>query len=166
MCGLGISVVVLWALSGCVREPSSALATASPTATETEVMVLADTLTATATMTGTLRAATPAVGTLAVGGTRPPRATATPILVKPHSAPATPGKAYVFQLSTRCGIDYEVDFDGSFWDAASARPVGIGSPTQKGTMTLIDTRHAKFSYDKGVVSYTRHTGVKTLAYLC
>lgn len=154
------------ALAGCVREPSGGLATPGPTATETESALVDNSLTATATLTGTLRAGTPAAGTLVPGASRQPRATPTPIVLKPQSAPATPGKAYAFQLSTRCGIDFSVDFDGSFWDAASARPPGIGSPTQKGTMTLADPRHAKFSYDTGAISYTRHSGVKTIPYMC
>ena len=55
---------------------------------------------------------------------------------------------------------------GAASPAPGTRPSGIGNPIQKGTLTLIDTGHARFSYDKGSISYTRHAGVKTIAYLC
>ena len=171
MRGAALAVLLISVLAGCVREPSGGLATPSVTATATEFVLLEDAVSATPVVTGTVRAGasrtgTPASGTPAASGTRLPRATATSIVIQAQSARVTLGRAYAFQLSTRCGIDFSVDFDASFWDAASTRPAGIGNPLQKGTMTLVDAKHAKFSFDKGSVSYTRHTGVKVIPYVC
>jgi hypothetical protein len=162
---VGITAFLICALAGCVREPAIS-ASPSPSSTPTDTVSLEADASPTLVVTGTVGVASPTPGTRVPGATRLPGATPTPIVVQAKSARATMGKAYTFQLSTRCGIDYSVDFDGSFWDASGTRPAGIGNPIQKGTITLIDTRHARFSYDKGTISYTRHIGVKTIPYRC
>ena len=162
---LGIAAFLICAVTACVREPAIS-ANPSPTVSPTDPVSLEAEASATLVVTGTVRAATPASGTRVPGVTRLPSATPKPIVVQAKSAHAVTGKAYSFQLYTHCGIDFSVDFDGSFWDATGTRPSGIGNPIQKGTMTLVDTRHARFSYDKGSISYTRHAGVKTIPYQC
>jgi hypothetical protein len=162
---LGIAALLICALAGCVREPAIS-ANPSPTISATDPGFLEAEASATLGVTGTVGVASPAPGTRVPGATRLPGATPTPIVVQPKSARAEKGKAYPYQLYTHCGIDFSVDFDGSFWDATGTRPAGIGNPIQKGTLTLIDTRHARFSYDKGSIGYTRHAGVKTIPYLC
>ena len=162
---LGIAAFLICALAGCVRDPAMP-ATPSPIVSATDPGSLEAERGATLVVTGTVGAASPAPGTRVAGATRLPGPTPTPIVVQPKSTRAEKGKAYPYQLYTHCGIDFSVDFDGSFWDATGTRPSGIGNPIQKGTLTLIDTGHARFSYDKGSISYTRHAGVKTIAYLC
>ena len=162
---LGMAVLLICALAACVREPAIP-ASPSPTVSPTESGPLQAEEVATPVVTGTVRAATPAPGTRVPADTRRPGATPTPIVLQPKSARVVLGKAYPFQLYTHCGFDFSVDFDGSFWDATGTRPSAIGNPIQKGMMTLVDARHARFGYDKGSINYTRHTGVKTIPYLC
>jgi hypothetical protein len=162
---LGIAAFLVCALAACVREPAVS-SNPSPTVSATVPEPLEAEASATLVMTGTVGTATRPAGTRVPGSMRLPGATPTPIVVHPKSARAVMGKAYPYQLYTHCGIDFSVDFDGSFWDATGTRPAVIGNPIQKGTLTLVDTRHARFSYDKGSISYTRHVGVKTIPYLC
>jgi hypothetical protein len=152
-------------LAACVREPSTP---AYPSPSISPTIPGSVEVAASATIPGTAASGTadPGTGTRAPGTTRLPSATPTPIVVRPKSARAVIGKAYAFQLYTHCGIDFSVDFDASFWDAVGARPAAIGNPIQKGTMTLLDARRSRFSYDKGSISYTRHAGIKTIPYLC
>jgi hypothetical protein len=91
----------------------------------------------------------------------------------PRSGRAAIGQAYDFALYTHCGInDAPVDFDGSFWDAVytpasvvevANPPPGMGNPGQSGTMTLLDTDHARFTFTGGAVDFTRHSGRKLIA---
>ena len=162
---LRISAFLICALAACVREPAIST-TPRPTVSATDPGSLEAEAGAPLVVTGTAGPATRIPGTRVSGATRLPGATPTPIVVQAKSTRAEKGRAYLFQLYTHCGIDFSVDFDGSFWDATGTRPAGIGNPIQKGTMTLLDTRYARFSYDKGSIGYTRHAGVKTIPYLC
>ena len=90
------------------------------------------------------------------------------MVLHPQSPPAEQGKAYPFTLSTHCGIDFMVDFDGKFWDAQdpSVLHVGLADPVQEGTMTLIDRSHARFSWPGGSIDYVEHTGEKSVLGMC
>jgi hypothetical protein len=86
----------------------------------------------------------------------------------PQSAHVERGKAYPFVLSTHCGVDYYVDFDGSFWDLLEKNyaPASLGNPAQRGTMTLTGDDHALFEFDNGSIIFARHLGPKVLAGMC
>jgi hypothetical protein len=92
----------------------------------------------------------------------------------PQSAHVERGKAYPFVLSTHCGVDYYVDFDGSFWDLLEKNyapvplgtPGSLGNPAQRGTMTLTEDDHALFEFDGGSILFTRHKGPKVLTGMC
>jgi hypothetical protein len=86
----------------------------------------------------------------------------------PQSARVERGKAYPFVLYTHCGVDYDTDFDGSFWDAEEKNyaPASLGNPAQRGTMTLTDDDHATFEFEGGSILFTRHIGPKVIPGLC
>ena len=81
------------------------------------------------------------------------------------------GQLYNFGIYTHCGIDNEVDFDGSFWigpDENAIHPVNDSTPpisyglTEVGTMVLLDADHAQFRFDTGIINFTRHIGPKVV----
>jgi hypothetical protein len=102
------------------------------------------------------------------GPTLPPIPTSTPIILQPQSTPVSLGKPYPFRLYTHCGIDFNTDFDGSFWDASDKpyNPRSLDSSIQTGAMTLIDTNHARFDWDGGSLDFDRHIGPKILPGFC
>jgi hypothetical protein len=90
------------------------------------------------------------------------------IVLVPHSPHVDVGQTVPFTLYHHCGIDFEVDFDGSFWDAVhpEPRPAGLDDLSQDGTMTLLDPDHARFTWAGGTIDYTRHVGPKVVPGLC
>jgi hypothetical protein len=78
----------------------------------------------------------------------PPAATRAAVLI-PTSPRAEPGIAYPFELMVHCGVDYSVDFDGSFWDLAAREDVPTlgGIPSYEGRMTLVTRNRARFDFD-------------------
>jgi len=90
------------------------------------------------------------------------------IVLTPTSERVQVGQTVPFTLYHQCGIDFEVDFDGSFWDAVhpEPRPAGLADLAQDGTMTLIDANHARFTWAGGTIDYTRHVGPKVVPGLC
>ena len=90
------------------------------------------------------------------------------VVLTPNSARVQQGQSVPFVLYTHCGIDFDTDFDGSFWDAVHPQEwsTDIGNPFQQGTMTLIDTNHARFTWTGGSIDYTRHVGPKVVPGLC
>ena len=74
------------------------------------------------------------------------------------------GKSYPLHLYTHCGVDYQTDFDGSFWDAedASYLPGTLGDPSQRGTMTLLGDNRARFDFEGGSILFVRHVGPKVI----
>jgi len=95
------------------------------------------------------------------------------IVLTPMSAPTLVGQPYPLTLNTHCGVNYAVDFDGSFWDAtipvyegAGTSPTPIDQPTQQGTMILQDADHAQFDYGNQQIPFRRHPGPKIVHGLC
>lgn len=90
------------------------------------------------------------------------------IVLTPTSEHVQVGQTVPFTLFAHCGIDFEVDFDGSFWDAVhpEPRPAGLDDLAQDGTMTLLDPDHARFTWTGGTIDYTRHVGPKVVPGLC
>lgn len=87
----------------------------------------------------------------------------------PTSAKVMQGQYYIFGIYTHCGLDQQVDFDGSFWDAAEPAyrewgnaPPGIGDFGQMGTMILLDADHARFEFEGGSFDFIRHVGSKAI----
>ena len=95
------------------------------------------------------------------------------IILTPTSLPAAVGHSYAFHLLTHCGVNYHVDFDQSFWEAtipvwdgSGNPPPNLRNPVQDGTMTLLDTDHARFDYSGGAIPFRRLTGPKVVNGLC
>ncbi len=95
------------------------------------------------------------------------------IILTPMSPPAQVGRSYAFDLLTHCGVNYHVDFDRSFWEAtipvwdgSGNPPPNLRNPFQDGTMTLLDTDHARFDYSGGAIPFRRLTGAKVVNGLC
>jgi hypothetical protein len=108
------------------------------------------------------------------------------LLLRSHSQLVQQGKAYRFHLYTHCGANFSVDFDHAFWDltdpAWADQPgglgphEGLGNPFQWGTMTLVDSSHARFDFVPSVgtgtatapssLRFSRHVGPKIVAGFC
>jgi hypothetical protein len=68
----------------------------------------------------------------------------------PRSADVGVGESRRFELYTHCGIDFRVDFDGSFWQSYNVgQKTRITDPFQKGTMTLLTGDVAAFRFGSG-----------------
>jgi hypothetical protein len=65
---------------------------------------------------------------------------------RPRSAEVAIGRERPFELYTHCGIDFHVDFAGSFWQWYAGKTGAVGDPFQKGTMTLLSDDAAVFRY--------------------
>lgn len=94
-----------------------------------------------------------------------------PITLHPETVRAKMGQAYPFQLIVHCGVDYAVDFDGSFWDLdrQSDVPEYSGMPLLPGTMILIAPDRARFdpdNFDGASIYFTRHKGPKVVSGPC
>ena len=114
--------------------------------------------------------------------TQPPYQRAEPVEVSPNSPRASLGKPYPFVLNIHCGLDFEVDFNGSFWKLDERRGVpedylGGGVPELEGTMTLITPDRARFDFDpasiytnlrpsRASIFFVRHEGRKILDHPC
>ncbi|MCA1605245.1 MAG: hypothetical protein LC775_07200 [Acidobacteria bacterium] len=79
-----------------------------------------------------------------------------PTRVRATSAPAEPGVSYRYTLQTHCGVDWNVDFDGSFWHAiAEKRAIEsgdyrtLGNPSDNGEMTLTSPQRTLYKSNKG-----------------
>jgi hypothetical protein len=96
------------------------------------------------------------------------RATQTPIVIQAESPRVEPGRAYDFNLYTHCGVNFDVDFDGSLWTwLGSGRPDrSVGDPSQRGTMTLTGPDEARFDYPGGSLRFKRHQGPLTIPGPC
>ena len=58
------------------------------------------------------------------------------------------GQERTLKLYTHCGIDFRVDFDGSFWQSYDdGKPPTVGDPFQIGTMTLLSGGVAVFRFE-------------------
>ncbi len=58
------------------------------------------------------------------------------------------GQERPFELYTHCGIDFRVDFDGSFWQSyAVGNTLAVGDPFRKGSMTLLSAEVAVFRFE-------------------
>jgi hypothetical protein len=79
------------------------------------------------------------------------------------SKPADVGVAYPYRLQTHCGVDWYVDFDGSFWNAVGeSRAIkngdyrNLGNPSDRGTMTLESQESLLYESNRGIrISYRR-----------
>lgn len=105
-----------------------------------------------------------------------------PFEIFPDSPRASLGKPYPFLLNVHCGLDFEVNFDSSFWKLDERREVpedylGGGVPELEGTMTLIAPHRARFDFDpasiytnlpssRASVFFVRHDGRKILDHPC
>ena len=57
------------------------------------------------------------------------------------------GQERPFKLYTHCGIDFRVDFDGSFWQSyGEGKTPAVGFNFEKGTMTLLSGEVAVFRF--------------------
>ncbi len=66
---------------------------------------------------------------------------------RPTSSDVPIGQERPFELYAHCGIDFRVDFDGSFWQSYA----GSASPTfdnQEGIMTLLSGEVAVFRFEE------------------
>lgn len=80
-----------------------------------------------------------------------------------NSKPAQLGLPYRFVVATHCGIDWAIDFDGTFWGPApeDARAYRRGNldlrqPSDRGTMTLLSDARAEYRSKSGsVITYQR-----------
>jgi hypothetical protein len=78
-----------------------------------------------------------------------------PWLIKPDekrdhatSSDVAVGQERPFELYTHCGIDFRVDFDGSFWQSyVVGNTPTVGNPFEKGTMTLLSAEVAVFRFE-------------------
>ena len=64
----------------------------------------------------------------------------------PTSADVAVGQALPFKIYTHCGIDFRLDFDGSFWQAYTHDAYAPAYGFIHGTMTLLTEEVAVFRY--------------------
>ena len=80
--------------------------------------------------------------------------------MRPISAPIEPGVVYRFGVQ-HCGLDWIVDFDGSFWEPVyeHGRKPFYSINEDRGTMTLIGPDHARYvASDRSEVVLVRVDG--------
>jgi hypothetical protein len=69
-------------------------------------------------------------------------------LDRPTSSGVAIGRERPFELYSHCGIDFRVDFDGSFWQSyIVGKASSVGDPFQKGRMTLLSGEVAVFRFE-------------------
>lgn len=66
------------------------------------------------------------------------------------------GEPQPFQLSTDRGVDFRVDFDGSFWQSYEHVGDAPSDPFQRGSMTLLAENAAVFEWRGGALSFVRN----------
>lgn len=69
---------------------------------------------------------------------------------RPTSSDVAIGKEKFLELYTHCGIDFDVDFDGSFWQLypdSKTRGLGTSFQIKTGTMTLLSDQVAVFHFE-------------------
>jgi len=94
-------------------------------------------------------------------------------LVTPRSRPVERHIPYPYSLDLLCGIGPWVDFDDAFWDVPSKRGYlawwndhvdhwgSVAFPRlAHGTMTLVDSNHARFDWNGTSYVFVRHKGEK------
>jgi hypothetical protein len=64
----------------------------------------------------------------------------------PISSDVAVGQSRLLRLSTHCGVDFRVDFDGSFWESYAGNIRDATNPAQMGTMTLVSDDVSVFRY--------------------
>ena len=84
---------------------------------------------------------------------------------RPTSSDVAIGQERRLKLYTHCGIDFRVDFDGSFWQSyVVGKTPTVGDPFQKGTMTLLSGEVAVFRFDgqgeQGSIYFVRNDSPK------
>jgi hypothetical protein len=69
----------------------------------------------------------------------------------PRSATVEEGVRYRMTVYTHCGLDYLLDFDGSFWEVASgpAYDDTLGDPDDEGIITLVGVDDAVYESSGG-----------------
>lgn len=89
---------------------------------------------------------------------------------RPTSSDVAIGQERFLELFTHCGIDFNVDFDGSFWQLypdSKTRGLVTSFQSQTGTMTLLSDRVAVFHFEyqdeKLAVYFVRNDSPKPLA---
>lgn len=90
------------------------------------------------------------------------------VRIWPRSSRVEAGIRYRITVYTHCGLDYLLDFDGSFWDSAQAAPseAAWDDPDDDGVITLDSENEAIYRSSKGFeFRLTRHPGPKAV-YLC
>jgi hypothetical protein len=65
----------------------------------------------------------------------------------PVSSDVAIGQSETLQLSTHCGVDFRVDFDGSFWESYAGDIRPVTNPAQMGTMTLVSDEVSVFRFE-------------------
>ena len=66
---------------------------------------------------------------------------------RPTSPDVAIGQERPFELYTHCGIDFRVDFDGSFWQSyGEGKTPAVDFNFEKGTMTLLSGEVAVFHF--------------------
>jgi hypothetical protein len=81
----------------------------------------------------------------------------------PNSVRVEEGVAYQITVYTHCGLDFLLDFDGSFWKLSADPPQtpAWGNPEDSGVITLTGDDTALYRSSQGVeVDVTRLTGPK------
>jgi hypothetical protein len=115
---------------------------------------------------------TPPVGATGNQSTGRPSATSAPSIHRKwplrhaRSGPAEIGVAEPFRLYTHCGLDYDVDFDESFWKEIRHETTydGLDNPMDLGTMTLVSAGHARYRGNTGgEVNFSRGGTAKRLS---
>ena len=82
----------------------------------------------------------------------------------PISGPARRGVPYRFSIYSHCGVDYDLDFDGSYWQASSTggRLTSLGFNDTSGILIRTDEDSAVFIYPFGRIPLVRHPGLKAM----
>ena len=66
---------------------------------------------------------------------------------RPGSSDIAIGQQRPFQLYTHCGVDFRVDFDGTFWESYAGKTRSLGNPVQRGVMTLLSDEVSVFRFE-------------------
>ncbi len=87
----------------------------------------------------------------------------------PRSARVEEGVAYRMATYTHCGLDYALDFDGSFWEVVSGptdRRTSLDDPEDEGTITLVETDRAVYESSTGAQFELRRTDGPREVHVC
>ena len=67
----------------------------------------------------------------------------------PGSIDVDVGQRFRYTAYTHCGIDYALDFDGSFWRARGSSDEGLDDPFDHGVITLLGEDEASYESSSG-----------------